>query len=181
MKYLLLLLITSSVYASDYNNTAFKEISKEIGVREPLLRAICWAESNHKAHAYNHGDATSTDHAFGMCQVLYSTAHGMGLSDTRCLGDFQDVSYADRTYKGACKLFGPRTNIRYAAKYLKKLMDRYDGNEFKAISAYNLGSYRECRDGWLYYKGERFKPCIIGGPANLYYIDRVQEALTKKR
>lgn len=181
LKLIFLMMFSPIVYANDYDDKAFKEISKEVGVRERLLRAICWVESSHNRHAYNHGDGSHNDHAFGMCQVLYSTAHSMGLNDPRCLNDFRDVSKADRNYTDGCQLFGPRTNIRYAAKFLKKLVDKYEGNEFEAISAYNLGRYRECRDGWLYYKGERFKPCIIGGPANLYYIRKVQDALSDER
>jgi hypothetical protein len=165
--------------ANDYDNKAFKEIAGEVGISEKLLKAICWVESRHDRHEFNQGDGGSKNHAFGMCQVLYSTAQTMGLNDPNCEKDFENTPKKYRNYK-ACKLFGPKTNIRYAARYLKKKLDLYDGNEFKAISAYNLGQYKVCRDGWLYYKGERFKPCVVGGPVNLYYVEHVSKALISR-
>ena len=170
----------SLAFAGEYEDKAFREISSKEGVREDLLRAICHTESNLKKYAYNHGDASATDHAFGICQVLYSTAKGLGLKDPNCTKDFRKIPEAERTYK-ICKLFGPRTNISYAAKFLKILIDRYNGNEFEAIAAYNMGRYTVCKDGWLYYKEKKFKRCIIGGPANFYYIKKVEDSLNQKK
>ncbi len=175
--------------AKDYIDNAFSVVSKEEGVDEALLRAICWVESNHKSHAYRHGDASQTDHAFGLCQVLYSTANSFGLIDDKCLGDFRDVSKHKRNF-ASCKLFGPKTNIRYAAKFLKYLLNRYDNNEFKAVVSYNSGSYIVCRDGQLYvnqilkdgtYERIPFKRCLKGGPVNLYYANRVLSRLESQR
>lgn len=179
--FILLFLIsgTANAVSQDYIDQAFQTISREEGVPEDVLRAICWVESNHKTYAYNHGDSNQTDHAFGVCQVLYSTAHSMGLNDAKCLDDFREVSYRDRVYE-KCKLFGPKTNIRYAARFLKSRLKKED-NLFKAIAAYNTGRYKICRDGWLYYQGIPFKRCLIGGPANMYYLIRVFEALKDRR
>ena len=37
-----------------------------------------------------------------------------------------------------------------------------------------------CRDGWLRYKGEKWKRCLIGEFANQYYVDGIVTYLTKK-
>lgn len=179
LKLIFLMMFSGNVFAEKLD-VIFKEVSIKTEVRERLLRSICWVESKHEPYAYRHGDAGKQNHAFGMCQVLYTTAVSLGLHDSNCKKDFRDVSYADRIYKN-CKLFGPKTNITFAAKFLKQLLKKYKGNEFKSISAYNLGRYKECRDGFLYYQGQRFKPCVIGGPANLYYINAVQKALIEGR
>jgi soluble lytic murein transglycosylase-like protein len=180
---LALLVSSSAVFgvSKEYINNAFKLVSEEEGVDEMLLRAICWVESNHKPHAYRHGDASRSDHAFGMCQILYSTARGLGLKDDKCLRDFQDMLPHERNYS-SCKLFGPKTNIRYAARFLKQLLERYTNNEFKSVLAYNSGRYIVCKDGWLYvnqiqedgsYERIQFKRCLKGGPVNLYYASKV--------
>lgn len=194
MKKVLILIIgavlssNSFAVSTDYINKAFSEISKEVGVNESLLRAICYVESNHKPYLYRYADASLNNHAFGICQVLYFTAQHMGLKDPKCLNDFSDLPIKDRTYE-SCKLFGPRTNIRYAALYLKSRLEKYDNNEFQAIAAYNSGTYKVCRDGWLYankvrfdgsYGREKFKRCIKDGPINFYYINRVLKALEKE-
>lgn len=193
MKYFLaiLLFVSTNAYSvgSDYIDKAFHDVAKEIGVSESLLRAVCWVETGHRPHLYRHADAGLNDHAFGICQVLYSTANTMGLKDENCLNDFSEAPISKRKYEN-CKLFGPRTNIRYAARFLKSRLDKYNGDEFKAIASYNSGSYKRCRDGWLYigevqpdgtYQRVRFKRCIKGGPINFYYINRVLEALEKER
>lgn len=181
--------VNAQAVGQDYIDKAFKDISVEIGVSESLLRAICWVETGHRPHLYRHADAGLNNHAFGICQVLYRTAKDMGLKDDKCENDFNEHSVQDRTYDN-CQLFGPRTNIRYAAKYLKSRLEKYEGDEFKAIAAYNSGSYKICRDGWLYigevqldgtYQRVKFKRCVKGGPINLYYVGSVLNALEKER
>ena len=174
--------------SKEYIQSAMREAAQKHNVPLDLLEAICWVESNHQAHAYNFGDASKENHAFGLCQVLYTTAKGLGLKDERCKGDFRDYIPSERNYTDACKLFGPKTNAYYAAKYLRSLMDRYEGNEFKATAAYNSGSYIECKTGWLHinkltksgkYERIKFKRCINGGPINLYYLNRVEKRLER--
>jgi soluble lytic murein transglycosylase-like protein len=180
---------TSFAISPEYIDKAFSEIAKEQGVDENLLRAICWVESRHKPHAYRHGDASRHDHAFGLCQVLYSTAQGLGLKDDKCARDFSDMLPGERNYT-TCDLFGPRTNIRYAAILLKRHLKKYDNNEYKAVLSYNAGRYVVCKNGWLHvnqvqedgsYKREKFKRCLKGGPINLYYGNRVTTALERDK
>ena len=70
--------------------------------------------------------------------------------------------YKDKIYNN-CKLFGPKTNTRVAAKYFKKLLYRYNGSIDKAIAAYNRGH------------AERSKK--TGKFVNQRYVDQVKSYL----
>jgi soluble lytic murein transglycosylase-like protein len=177
--------VGAKAVSNEYIDKAFNEISIEVGVPEDLLRGICWVESTHKPYLYRHADASATDHAYGICQILYSTAKDLGFEDEKCLKDFSNTPYRERIYDN-CQLFGPRTNIRLAAKFLKKKLNTYDNNHFKAIAAYNAGAYKICKNDWLHigelqtdgtFERVQFKRCINGGPINLYYINRVLRAI----
>lgn len=181
----LLSAIRAEAVTPGYVSQAFSEIAKEQGVDEQLLRAICFVESRHKSWQYRHSDGGTSNHAFGVCQVLYTTAQQFGVRDEKCLRDFTDFTPGERVY-AACQLFGPKTNIRIAAKLLKYYLKKHNGNEYEAIVSYNAGSYRVCQDGWLKanvvqedgsVKRQRFKRCLKGGPINLYYANKVLEAL----
>lgn len=100
--------------------TIILSAAKNIGVPGSLLLAICTHETGlkHKI-AYNDGKT----HTFGMCQVKHETAKMLG-------------------FKGTEKdLMNPKTNAKYAAKYLKYQLKRYDNDWCKSTSAYNAGSF----------------------------------------
>lgn len=59
--------------------------------------------------------------ALGLTQLLPSTARGM----------------SPRLERGA--LFDPETNLRLGLRYLRGLLDRYDGDRRLALTAYNRG------------------------------------------
>ena len=165
--------------AETYIDKSFRLIANKVGVKEELLRAICWQESRHTAHAYRENDGGKGNAAFGICQVLYTTAAYFGFKDPRCKKSFGDARPQDRKYAN-CKLFGPKTNMFFAAKFLKSRLEKYQGNQYKAVAAYNSGKYRKCTDGWLKIRGRRFKRCEIGGAINSYYIRNVYRALRLK-
>jgi soluble lytic murein transglycosylase len=101
-------------------------IAKMIGVPTALLLAICTHESNLKNVVRNNDSGSPT---YGICQVKKSTAEFLG-------------------YKGEGEgLMSPKTNVKYAALYLKYQLDRYDGDINKAIAAYNAGSFNESSPG----------------------------------
>ena len=171
--------------SKEYINDSFETVSKEVGIEVLLLKSVCWVESHHRPYAYRHSDAPGGVNALGMCQLLYSTAKGLGLEDEKCKRDFSNFSKSERKYS-ACKLFGPETNIRYAAIYLKSLLKKYNGNEYKAVLSYNAGRYVECENGWLHaylpddngnYHRQKFKRCLKGGPVNMYYAHNVTSAM----
>lgn len=168
-----------------YLNEVFARVSKEVDVPEKLLRAVCWSESHFNTEAYNHGDGSGMNHAFGICQVLYKTAVEYGFKDLNCEKSFLDhtnakgkLVKASRTYSD-CKLFGAYTNIYYAAKYLKSRMNMYDGSWIFGIAAYNTGTLRMCKTGKVYRLKDHsvIARCIKGGILNQEYIDNVLQAL----
>lgn len=176
---LTMVLCYTSAKAETYMDRAFKTAAATHKVEEKLLRAICWVESRHDGTAFAYQDGGKY-HSIGTCQILYSTAKGWGLVDSNCEQDFRKISKQERTYK-ACKLFGIKTNINLAAKILRKLINKNNGNVYKAVSEYNVGTYRTCRDGWLKYKGKPFKECFVGGPVNIYYVLKVFNAYQERR
>lgn len=180
---------TARDLAPKYLDDVFTRVAEEEGVPVKLLRAICWAESRHEPEAYNQGDGKGNNHAFGICQVLHSTARGMGFSDPNCLKDFSDrtgkdgkLIRASRTAKD-CQLFGSYTNIKYGAKYLKEKLDQYDGSWISAIAAYNAGSLRVCKTGFVTRAKDHsiLWKCQRGHILNQVYVDRVLKALEEGR
>lgn len=89
------------------------------GVPPHIMVGICYVESAHNPNAIARADGGSD--SFGLCQIKLSTARMMG-------------------YKGsAAGLMSPHINAKMAAKYLAYQLDRYDGNIYSAITAYNAG------------------------------------------
>ena len=80
-------------------------------VNPALVRAVIQAES-----AWN-TRAVSSKGALGLMQLMPSTATEMGVDDP----------------------FDPIQNIRAGVRYLRQLLDRYDGNPELALAAYNAG------------------------------------------
>ncbi len=80
-------------------------------VSPALVRAVIQAES-----AWN-TRAVSSKGAMGLMQLMPATATEYGVADP----------------------FDPNQNVRAGVKYLKRLLDRYDGNAELALAAYNAG------------------------------------------
>ncbi len=76
-----------------------------------LIRAVIAAES-----AYQSG-ATSRKGAQGLMQLMPGTAQELGVSNA----------------------YDPRQNIEAGARYLRALLEKYDGDLDKALAAYNAG------------------------------------------
>jgi transglycosylase-like protein with SLT domain/LysM domain-containing protein len=101
--------------------------ARDVGLRPDLLQAVTWRESSWRQ------DAVSDRGAIGIGQVLPGTAGWVSARladgaplDPRVLDD----------------------NVQLAARYLRWLIDRYDGDVAAALAAYHQGPEAVDRDGW---------------------------------
>lgn len=92
---------------------ALTQASAAANVSPALLSALVWQESR-----WNQG-AVSPKGAMGLAQLMPATARNLG------------VNPAD-----------PVANLTGGARYLRQLLDQFDGNVEKALAAYNAGPGR---------------------------------------
>jgi len=86
-------------------------IADEEGVESPLVHSVIRAESNYNPNAI------SVKGAIGLMQLIPTTARRFGVSDA----------------------FDAQENIQGGVRYLRFLLDYYQGDYAKAIAAYNAG------------------------------------------
>lgn len=106
-------------------DTYAKEASEETLLPFSLIKAVA---SHETGGTYNPAAKAKTSSAFGPMQIIKGTAKELGI---------------DRT--------DPRENVLGGARYLKSLLDKYDGDEEKAMAAYFKGSavvdkYKKVKD-----------------------------------
>jgi len=121
----------------------FVALSLQYGLPSGLLSSLCYVESKYKVEAVHHDDGG--EDSIGICQIKYSTAKALGFKSTRTA------------------LFDPKTNIKYAAIYLKHQISRYNSIQ-RGVIAYNRGNARSIRTSkyqqkvfrrWDEYKSRR--------------------------
>jgi len=88
-----------------------REAAERHQVDPALVRAVIQTESNWNP------SAVSRKGAFGLMQLIPTTAQRFGVND----------------------LFSPKQNVDAGVKYLKTLLERYNGNLDLALAAYNAG------------------------------------------
>lgn len=103
----------SSYLKTDKNlEEIYTEASQTYGVSVDLLKAMTKQESNFNPNA------TSRSGAQGLMQLMPATAAGLGVTNA----------------------YDPYQNIMGGAKYIRQMLDKYDGNVSLALAAYNAGS-----------------------------------------
>lgn len=100
-------------------NEAVERIAAEHAVSPQLIHSVIRAESN-----YDSG-AVSPKGALGLMQLIPATARRFGVSD----------------------VFDPLENIQGGVKYLRYLLDLYDGDYPLVLAAYNAGEGAVTRYG----------------------------------
>jgi hypothetical protein len=106
-------LVTAPMAASPFDEM-IRVIADRYGVEYALVKAVIKAESG-----FNHL-AVSPKGAQGLMQLMPDTAAEVRVQD----------------------VFTPQDNIEGGVKYLRRLLDRYDGNLALAVAAYNAGPMR---------------------------------------
>ena len=104
--------ISSRLSAPSGMERIFQEASSAYGIPAIVIKAVAKAESDFNPRALSHCGAQ------GVMQLMPATARGLGVTDPWDL----------------------RQNIMGGTRYLRSMLDKYDGNLKLALAAYNAGS-----------------------------------------
>jgi soluble lytic murein transglycosylase-like protein len=116
--YTLLMASIKSKIPEDYEVPSAEELSKMVSaaadrhnIPEALIYAVIQVESNGDSQAKSHRGAS------GLMQLMPATARELGVKD----------------------IWDPQQNINGGSRYLKQMLNRFDGNLTLTLAAYNAG------------------------------------------
>ncbi len=132
------------------------QYSKEFDVDPSLVAAVIKCESSFNK------DAVSSANARGLMQLTEETFCDV----SKMLGESDAFSFKSHWDDAD-------VNIRYGTRYLKFLLDMFEGDETSAVAAYNagLGNVK----GWMGDDG-KLTTDEIKFPETYDYVDKVQSA-----
>lgn len=125
----------SAVQTPNGYGTLISDAARRHGVDPALVAGVIESESGFNARA------TSSAGAKGLMQLMDGTARSLGVSDP----------------------YDPGQNINGGTKFLRQLLDRYNGDSRLALAAYNAGGGAVDRYGGVppYPETQRYVPRVL--------------------
>lgn len=118
----------------------FQAAAETYQIPENLLKAVAKAESDFNPNAVSHCGAQ------GIMQLMPSTARSLGVTNS----------------------FDPAQNIMGGAKYLRQMLDSFNGDVSKALAAYNAGPNAVEKYGGIppYQETQNYVAKVLGYAGN---------------
>ena len=108
-----------------YSNI-IESVAKKFKIDPDMIRAIIWQESRGNPSVYRY-EPHVKDTSYGLMQILSNTAKQVA------------SAFGLPPITSVTMLYDPNLNILLGTAYFYQLLKRFNGNVYKAISAYNVG------------------------------------------